>query len=102
MLSVRSAQHWRVASAQLMRSALLVLAGMATAVSLIPSAASASETLQNETYLNDEDGVMLTCRTPDDKGILGQYMQCGDCEYYALWTEPMRLTTYQPAVRGLW
>ena len=45
---------------------------------------------------------MLTCRTPPDQGILGQYMQCGDCEYYALWNEPMRLTTYEPAVRGLW
>ena len=85
-----------------MRSALLVLAGVATTISLIPSTASASETLKNEKYLNDEDGVMLTCRTPKDKGILGQYMKCGDCEYYALWNEPMRLTTYEPAVRGLW
>ena len=102
MLALGSAQHWLVASAQLMRSALLVLAGVATTISLIPSTASASETLKNEKYLNDEDGVMLTCRTPKDKGILGQYMKCGDCEYYALWNEPMRLTTYEPAVRGLW
>jgi predicted metalloprotease len=87
-----------------MRPPLLVLAVAATTISLIPTASSAKEILKKEKYGRDEKGVVLTCRTPKDKGILGRFKKCGDCEYYALWTKPMRLTTYtsSPAVRGLW
>ena len=84
-----------------MRSALLALAGVATAASLFPAAASA-DTLSKEKYLNDEGGVILTCRTPVDKGTLGVYENCGDCEYYALYTPPLAAISRAQPVRGLW
>ena len=80
-----------------MLAALLASAALLGSAAVLPASAIAAETLSNEDYGNDEAGVVLTCYTPDDDGI------SGDCQYYALYLEPViRFTEYRRAVRGLW
>jgi hypothetical protein len=80
-----------------MRAALLASAALVGSAAVLPASSIAAETLSNEVYGNDENGVVLTCYTPDDDGI------SGDCQYYALYLEPViRFTEYRRAVRGLW
>ena len=80
-----------------MRAALLASAALLGSAAVLPASAIAAETLSNEVYGNDKAGVVLTCYTPDDDGI------SGDCQYYALYLEPViRFTEYRRAVRGLW
>lgn len=80
-----------------MRTAQWLAASVFGAVLLAPASALAAETLSNEVYGHDEDGVILTCYTPDDDGISGQ------CQYYDLYLNTnIRFTTYERPVRGLW
>ncbi|MFZ4805242.1 MAG: hypothetical protein ACOYLI_11360 [Synechococcus lacustris] len=88
-----------------MRFALLALAAGASVISLLPAPAAA-DTLSKEKYLNDEGGVVLTCKTPKDNGLMRVWENCGDCEYYALYSTPVPPVTsayrVQEGVRGLW
>ena len=81
-----------------MRSAQWLAASLFGAALLAPASVMAAETLSNEVYGNDEDGVVLTCYTPDDDGI------SGNCQYYGLYLDTNILfTTYdRRPVRGLW
>jgi hypothetical protein len=87
-----------------MRSALLLLAASAGVISMLPAPAEA-DTLSKEKYLNDEGGVVLTCKTPKDNGLMRVWENCGDCEYYALYSLPLPPVAAgyrMEGVRGLW
>jgi hypothetical protein len=50
-------------------------------------------------------GVVLTCKTPKDNGLMRVWENCGDCEYYALYSLPLPPVAAgyrMEGVRGLW